>query len=141
MPKGVIKCPICKGQGSIKENVEEYEFVTRSPSTDKCLFCNGSGWVSPLKKLADGSRASTPHTHYRNPELRETLFGKPGPVRAENAPTEAPRSDLERLLETGAELSIQPVQEGREPSVIIILPNKGQVSEMLSRILKEVLGA
>jgi hypothetical protein len=50
-----MTCPICSGTGIIKENSEEYSFVTRDPQTSKCLVCNGEGFVGPRKKLPDGT--------------------------------------------------------------------------------------
>jgi hypothetical protein len=52
-----MTCPVCSGTGIIKENSEEYTFVTRDPLTSKCLICNGEGFVGPRKKLPDGTEA------------------------------------------------------------------------------------
>jgi len=52
--KGKMKCPICHGSGTVTENTEEYQFETRDPITSRCLVCDGSGYISPRKKLPDG---------------------------------------------------------------------------------------
>lgn len=56
-PPHTIICPICKGSGSLTEDAEIYQFVTRDPQTNTCLICAGRGWMSPNKKLPDGRKA------------------------------------------------------------------------------------
>lgn len=48
------ECPICLGTGVIKEDANQYEFVTREPISSRCLICNGSGKVWPCSKLPNG---------------------------------------------------------------------------------------
>lgn len=57
MPTGKPKCPVCHGSGTVKEDANEYEFVTRDPISSKCLVCNGTGILNPSTKLPNGKRA------------------------------------------------------------------------------------
>lgn len=57
MPTGKPKCPVCQGTGTVKEDANEYEFVTRDPISSKCLVCNGTGILNPSTKLPNGKRA------------------------------------------------------------------------------------
>jgi len=50
----MMECPVCQGKGTITEDSRHYEFHTRDPKTEKCLVCNGTGVVSPNKKLPNG---------------------------------------------------------------------------------------
>lgn len=49
-----MKCPVCKGTGKITEDASEYVFETRSPQSDVCLICSGTGLIGPRKVLPDG---------------------------------------------------------------------------------------
>ena len=59
MPTGRSVCPVCRGNGVVKENAKEYEFITRDPITAKCLVCNGRGWLNARTKLPNGEPASS----------------------------------------------------------------------------------
>lgn len=59
MPHGKRTCPICAGTGVVKEDADQYEFVTRDPITSKCMICNGTGEVGTNKKLPNGERMSS----------------------------------------------------------------------------------
>jgi len=49
-----MQCPVCKGQGKISEDSNEYMFETREPQTNVCLICAGTGLVGARKLLPDG---------------------------------------------------------------------------------------
>lgn len=68
MPHGKRTCPICAGTGVVKEDANQYEFVTRDPITSKCMICNGTGEVGTNKKLPNGK-----HVNSLRPTLREKL--------------------------------------------------------------------
>lgn len=53
--KGMKQCPICHGTGKLHEDAKEYEFLTRDPRTDRCLYCDGRGYVG-ARKAAPGTR-------------------------------------------------------------------------------------
>lgn len=57
MPKGVIECPVCKGKGTLTEDVRGYDFVTRDPKTSRCLVCSGRGHINGRTKLPNGQEA------------------------------------------------------------------------------------
>lgn len=59
MPTGKSKCPICKGTGIVTEDSREYEFITRGPDSNRCLICNGKGYINSRQKLPDGREAHT----------------------------------------------------------------------------------
>lgn len=56
MPTGRPTCPVCQGKGTLTENTQEYEFITRDPITAKCMICNGTGWLNPSTRLPNGKR-------------------------------------------------------------------------------------
>ncbi|GAB1366001.1 hypothetical protein MASR1M36_08720 [Candidatus Cloacimonadaceae bacterium] len=76
-----MTCPVCSGTGIIKENSEEYSFVTRDPLTSKCLICNGEGFVGPRKKLPDGT------------EVHQIASGMPASARTGGCQTAVPPTD------------------------------------------------
>ena len=45
MASGKLTCPVCAGTGKIKEDTNEYEFITRDPQTSRCLVCSGLCFV------------------------------------------------------------------------------------------------
>jgi len=57
MPTGKPRCPVCQGTGTVKEDAQEYEFVTRDPRTSRCMVCAGTGILNPSTKLPNGKRA------------------------------------------------------------------------------------
>ncbi|MCB5262564.1 MAG: hypothetical protein LHW64_06790 [Candidatus Cloacimonetes bacterium] len=66
MASGKLTCPVCAGAGKIKEDTNEYEFLTRDPQTSRCLVCSGKGWVGTRTKLPNGK----PVTELIEPHLR-----------------------------------------------------------------------
>ncbi|MDP3115071.1 MAG: hypothetical protein Q8M98_09920 [Candidatus Cloacimonadaceae bacterium] len=62
--KSMKLCPVCNGKGTITEDTKIYEFITRDPQTNRCLFCNGKGFIGkrknppPLRMPASGMPAS-----------------------------------------------------------------------------------
>lgn len=66
MASGKLTCPVCAGTGKIKEDTNEYEFITRDPQTSRCLVCSGKGWVGTRTKLPNGK----PVTELIEPHLR-----------------------------------------------------------------------
>jgi len=52
--KSLMDCPSCQGKGTVTEDRNHYEFVSRDPITSKCLVCNGTGKVGPRKMLPNG---------------------------------------------------------------------------------------
>lgn len=51
------QCPICHGTGKVLEDSQEYEFITRDPATNRCLYCDGKGLVGARKKLPEATIA------------------------------------------------------------------------------------
>ena len=88
MPTGRSVCPVCRGNGVVKENAKEYEFVTRDPITAKCLVCNGRGWLNARTKLPNGEPASSILAGDKRDLRREGL----GAEKEEERPQEIPAS-------------------------------------------------
>lgn len=59
MPTGQSRCPVCQGTGIVKEDTRKYEFITRDPKTNRCLVCNGEGYLNARSKLPNGAEAHT----------------------------------------------------------------------------------
>ncbi len=65
MAYGKTKCPVCQGKGSLTEDAQQYEFVTRDPQTSTCLICNGTGEVGTNKKLPNGKHVNSLRAAHR----------------------------------------------------------------------------
>jgi hypothetical protein len=81
--KGMKQCPICHGTGKLHEDAQEYEFLTRDPRTDRCLYCDGWGYV--------GARKAAPGTRILKTEGQRDR-GKDAGAES-GAPAAAPRTD------------------------------------------------
>lgn len=97
-PPHTIICPICKGKGSLTEDAETYQFVTRDPQTNTCLICAGRGWMSPNKKLPDGRKAGKVNPKpSKTPAYKRDVLPYP-PLRPEPKPDPLPREPYEPPL-------------------------------------------
>lgn len=106
------ECPICLGTGVIKEDANQYEFVTREPISSRCLVCNGSGKVWPCSKLPNGvamhemkaekeqqKRLNVSKKAAVNPEVVDTGLGyQPGVDDMDKPGVESPKEAYEKPM-------------------------------------------
>ena len=128
MPHGKRSCPICAGTGVVKEDADQYEFVTRDPITSKCMICNGTGEVGTNKKLPNGK-----HVNSLRPTLREKLGMEE--KRQDDASTMSKRLNVSKkamVPDTG--LGYQPVNKTTEDSEKSREKQRGEESMFLGMV-------
>ena len=133
MPKGFETCPVCHGEGTITENKEEYEYQHRDPVTERCLFCDGSGYVRNAKKPPEATPVAPIEAA---PKAKKPVLPK---LPYEAPAQEEPQQPEDERIEADLRSAV-PLSEFMSASVMIVKLSGHQdsVIETLVKLIREI---